>query len=155
MSAIDTWQYQKALVTALRAKSSLTSLLASLRPTSSDTGIFDAVPQSAVYPYIVVGEGSESGAPSFGEDGVELFANVEIWTTDGEATAATSGASGYKTADAIKAIVRDVLLNDTITPSGCTAITLSVDTPERQRDDSDPIATRVVVLQAHVLLEES
>jgi hypothetical protein len=153
MSVVDTFAWQKALVTALRNKATLTALFASLRPTATDSGIYDAVPQGVPLPYIVVGEGTETDAASFGEDGVELLADVEIWTADGESTTATSGAAGYRVADSIKAIVRDVLLNDTITPSGCTAAVLSVDTSLKQRDEADAPATRAIVLQARVLLE--
>lgn len=153
--AIDAWNFQQALVTALRAKSTLTTLLASLRSGSSDTGIYDAVPEGSVFPYIVVGEGTETDATTFGADGLEIQADVEIWSADGETSSATTGAIGYKQGQSIKTIVRDMLLNDTITATGCTVTVLSVDTPIKQRDDDQAPATRVIVLQARVLLEES
>ncbi len=111
------------------------------------------MPEGALFPYIVVGEGQESDAATFGEDAQELLTDVEIWSADSEHTTASAGASGYRQASAIKAIVRGVLLNDTITVTGGTAIVLSVDTPIKQRDDSQPPATRTIVLQARVLLE--
>lgn len=153
MTLVDPFNFQVGLVTALRAKTTLTTLLASLRPTSTDTGIFDAVPENAAFPYIVVGEGTETDASTFGADGLELLTDVEIWTSSGETSSATTGAIGYKQAQSIKEIVRDLLKNDTITASGCTVTVLSVDTPIIDRDDTLDPATRNIVLQARVLLE--
>ncbi len=144
MALVDAFEFQKALVAALRAKTTLTALLASLRPASSDTGIYDAVP-----------EGQELDASTFGEDGQALLVDIEIWSADSEHTTASAGSVGYRQPQSIKAIVRDVLLNDTIAVTGGVATVLSVDTPIKQRDDSQLPATRTIVLQASVLLEAS
>lgn len=150
---IDTFEFQKGLVTALRAKSTLTTLLASLRVGATDSGIYDAPPQGAKLPYLIVGEGTEQQTPYFGADARELLADVEIWTADGEATTTTTGAVGYRQGSALKVIVEDVLMNDTISASGCTVSVLAVDTTLKQRDDTEQPAARVQVVQATVLLE--
>jgi len=155
MALVDSWEFQKGLVAALRAKTTLIALLASLRPTASDSGIYDAPPQGAVFPYVVVGEGIEQQAAYFGSDGRELLADVEIWTADGESTPATTGAVGYRQPSSIKAIVEDVLLNDSISASGCTVTVLNIEQVDRQRDDELQPSTRTIIVRARVLLEES
>ncbi len=155
MSGVGSLGLQKGMVTALRANTALTTLLASLRPTASDSGIYDAVPQGAVLPYIVVGEGSEIDAPTFGKAGHEVLAAVECWSADGETTTATTGAAGYRQALSIADLAVTCIFGDSITVTGYDVCVYRLESMEKQRNDDAPPYLRVVIPTFAVLLEES
>ncbi len=156
-TGIGSLELQKGIVTALRANSALTALLATLRPTSEspDTGIYDAVPQDAKAPYIVVGEGTENGEPTFGADGHRVFAAIEVWSSDGETTTATTGAAGYRQPLSIADLVTACIMDDSITVTGHDVCVLSVLSVDRLRDDETPPYLRKVVTTFDILLEDS
>ncbi len=154
-TGIGSLELQKGMVTALRANTALTTLLASLRSSSSDTGIFDAVPSPGIFPYIVVGEGTENGEPTFGADGHRVFAAVEVWSSDGELSTATTGAAGYRQALSIADLVAGCIMDDTITVSGHDVAVLSVLSVEKQRNDETPPYLRTVITTFDILLEDS
>ncbi len=155
MSGVGSLGLQKGMVTALRANTALTALLASLRPTATDTGIYDAVPQGAVLPYIVVGEGSEIDAPTFGKSGHDVLAAVACWSADGETSTATTGAAGYRQALSIADLVVSCIMDDTITVTGHGVCVLRLESMEKQRNDDAPPYLRVVIPTFAILLEES
>ncbi len=154
-TGIGSLELQKGIVTALRANVALTALLVTLRPTATDTGIFDAVPQGGVYPYIVVGEGTENGEPTFGKDGHRVFAAVEVWSSDGEGTAATTGAAGYRQALSIADLVADCIQEDAITATGHDVCVIGLLSVEKQRNDETPPYLRTVITTFDVLLEDT
>ncbi len=154
-TGIGSLELQKGMVTALRANVALTALLASLRPSAIDTGIFDAVPQPGVFPYIVVGEGTENGEPTFGKDGHRVFAAVEVWSSDGETSPATTGAAGYRQALSVADLVTACVMDDAITVAGHDVAVIGVLSVEKQRNDETPPYLRTVITTFDVLLEDS
>ncbi len=156
-TGIGSLELQKGIVTALRANTTLTTLLASLRPNTPalDTGIYDAVPSGGILPYIVVGEGTENGEPTFGADGHRVFAAVEVWSADGETTTATTGAAGYRQPLSIADLVTACIMDDSITVSGHDVCVIGVLSVDRLRDDETPPYLRKVVLTYDILLEDS
>jgi hypothetical protein len=111
MSATASWVTQVGIVAALRAASSVTSLLAQ----GSDNGqssIVDEVVEGQLYPYIVVGEGTEEEELTFGQGGHIVRPEIFIYTQDGSSTTATTGAAGYKQGLAIAEAVAQTLEND-------------------------------------------
>ncbi len=155
MTGIGSLELQKGMVTALRANTALSTLLGTLRTGASDTGIFDAVPSPGVFPYIVVGEGTENGEPTFGADGHRVFAAVEVWSSDGELATATTGAAGYRQALSIADLVTGCIMDDTITVSGHDVAVIGVLSVEKQRNDETPPYLRTVITTFDILLEDS
>ncbi len=154
-TGIGSLELQKGMVTALRSHIGLTALLASLRGASTDTGIFDAVPSPGVYPYIVVGEGTESGEPTFDKDGHRVSAVVEVWSNDGESTTPNTGTSGYRQALSIADLVVNCIMEDSITATGHDVCVIGVLSLEKQRNDDAPPYLRAVIITFDILLEDS
>ncbi len=154
-TGIGSLELQKGMVTALRANTALTTLLASLRTSATDTGIYDAVPQGGIFPYIVVGEGTESGEPTFDKDGHRIFAAVEVWSSDGESTTATTGAAGYRQALSIADLVTGCIMDDSITVSNHDVAVIGVLSVDKQRNDEVPPYLRTVIPTFDILLEDS
>ena len=143
---------QTALVGALRGNSGITTALGGVTPRFS---IFDAVPENFSGDYIVVGEGEEEDASTFGENGMALRIAVEIWTTDNEADTSDSGAVGYKTGLEIADLVTQMLYDTGLSVSGKSVVVIRLDELERRRipaDQSGP-AMRAVVPKFLLLVE--
>jgi hypothetical protein len=149
MSNIGSLDLQTAIVAALKNDATVAAIV-------SDR-VYDSVPQGALFPYIVVGEGVEEDSDYFGEVGHAIRARVECWTQDGESTTAGTGAAGYKVgfqmADAVKAVLFGTSFESSI--SGSDVIVLRCDSVERKRFLDQPPYLRVVAPSFIVLVEDS
>lgn len=155
MSAIGSWDLQKGIVTLLRSSGTVTALL---NGEATTLGIYDEVPQGTAFPYVVVGEGTETESPYFGQDAHEMVAHVECWTQDGETVASNSGATGYKQALAIADAVVDAIMAGTLSVDHYDAVVLRVEEVEKQRVAPTPDAVpnlRCVIPKFAILLEST
>ncbi|HEX3810020.1 MAG TPA: DUF3168 domain-containing protein [Rhizomicrobium sp.] len=100
------WALQTAIFAALSTDATLQSLVASR--------VFDAVPPLPTFPYIVVGDGSETNWDTATEAGSEHQLEIHIW----------SRANGHKQTKAIADAVRAALDNTALTLTGHTLIDL-------------------------------
>ncbi len=146
MSATGSWVTQKAIVTAIRANAEITGMIA---------GVYDSVPQNAIFPLVVVGEGTETEASYFGQRGHEVHPEIQVWTHDGETSNASSGSAGYKVGLAIAELIVALIDASGLTVEGHDAIYLGLDEMERQRPSPDDPSLRLVAPRITVLLEDS
>jgi len=152
VSATASWATQVGIVAALRAASAVTSLLAQ----GSDAGqssIVDEVIEGQLYPYIVVGEGSEEEELTFGQGGHVVRPEIFIYTQDGSSTSATTGAAGYKQGLAIADAVATVIEGDGLTVSGHD-VTMVLQEPWTKERLDDPANVRVVMPKFEIHLED-
>lgn len=109
MTATASWLVQKGIVSALRASTEVTSLLA-----EGADSIVDQVVEGQLYPYIVVGEGVEREEIFFGQGGHVVTPELFVYTKDGSDTPSTTGSAGYKQGLAIADAVVEVLQDDSL-----------------------------------------
>lgn len=147
MSAIGSWALQAAIVTALRARSALVAKVPG--------GILDYVPQNTPTPCIVVGEGEETDASSFGQEAHRVVTAIQVWTQDPEYTAGTTGAAGYKVALDIANDITDELLNGTLTVEGHDVIVTADVTLTKDRPDETDPSLRLVTVSVVIYLEDN
>lgn len=137
----------------LRANASIMTILGGSSPFYS---VYDAVPQNAVPPFIIVGEGEETDASDFGQIAHDLVPDIQVWDRDGETTTATSGSAGFKRAESIVELIAAALDADDLTVSGHDVCILdSRGSVEKSLPSGDDPTLRLVSLKPHILLEDS
>lgn len=150
MSATASWAVQVGIVTALRAASAVTDLLA-----NGSASVLDEVEEGTPYPYVVVGEGSETEELTFGQGGHIVKPELFIYTQDDSSTAASTGSAGYKQGLAIADAVCAALINDNafFTVSGHDVVDVEQDEWTKKRLD-DPPNTREISPKFVIHLED-
>lgn len=146
MSATGSWVTQAAIVAALRADSTLMTMVPG--------GVLDHVPQGTQAPCIVVGEGEETDASSFGQVGHRIVPAIQVWTRDGEATNGT-GSAGYKAALAIADRVVEILMDDAFTVDGHDVIVADLEEVSKERPDETDPSLRLVTPRVLMYLEDN
>ncbi len=155
MSATGSWATQVAIVAALRGSMAIAALLGTRA--AGDTGVYDEVPQGKPFPFIVVGEGTETDASYFGQVAHSVFPEVNIWTADGESGSGDTSAAGYKTGLAIAELVVAALLADGFTVTGHDTIVYPLEelSKERYVNEESGVNARLVSPKFSMLLEDS
>ncbi len=146
MSATGSWVAQKAIFSAIRGNAEIMAMI---------SNVYDAVPQDAAFPLIVVGEGTETDASSFGQAGHEVHPEIQVWSHDGETSNASSGSAGYKVPMAIAEKIVDLLLTSGLTVDGHDCEVLFLEEFERQRPSPEDPSLRLVAPKLKLLLEDS
>jgi len=100
------WALQQAVFATLSADSGVQAVL------GDPPRIYDAVPRDAVFPYAVIGDGSESDWSTATEPGSEHVLQVNVW----------SRAGGHKEAKEIAGAIRDALDGASLAITGQTLI---------------------------------
>ena len=153
MSATGSWLTQAGIVSALRNASSVTSLLAMQADASSS--VVDEVQEGIVFPYIVVGEGTEQEQNYFGQGGHVVTVELYIYTQDGSPTSASSGAAGYKQglaiADAVCAVLQD---GSSLSVDGHDVVMVNQN-EDWSKERLDDGITRCVIPKLEITLEDS
>jgi len=96
--------------------------------------VFDAVPRGAAFPYIVVGDGSETDGATATEPGSEHVLAVHVW----------SRAGGHKQSKLAAAAVREALDGASLALDGHTLVDLRFRSADYNRD-SDGETYRAVL----------
>jgi hypothetical protein len=97
---------QQAIFAALSANADLQALI------GDPPRLFDFVPRDSAFPYVVIGDGSETNWSTATEAGSEHAVAVNVW----------SRATGHKEAKEIAEIVRSALDNAALSLTGFTLI---------------------------------
>ena len=105
MSSIS-FALQQAIFAALSASSELQALI------GNPPRLFDFVPTDSAFPYVVLGDGSESDWSTATEDGTEHAIQIDVWSRE----------PGHKEAKQIADVIRATLNNATLSISGATLI---------------------------------
>ncbi len=146
MTALGAWPVQTALVAALRGNPAIAAAV---------SGVFDSVPENVAFPFIVVGEGTETDASSFAQRGHEVHPEIQIWTYDGEAAAPSVGAAGYKVGLGIAELIVDLIETNGLTVDGHDSTVLFLEELDRQRPSPDDPSLRLVSPKLKILLEDT
>ncbi len=149
MSATASWQTQVAIVTALRAADSVTSLLA-----DGANSVVDEAREGILFPYVVVGEGAEQENIFFGQSGHYVTQELYIYTQDGSLTAAATGSAGYRQALAIADAIMAVLQSGSFAVTDHDVIDVS-QFEDWGRERLDDGMTRCVHPKVLITLEDS
>jgi len=102
------WALQQAVFAALSVSDAIQEIA------GDPPRVFDAVPRGAAFPYIVVGEGSESNWDTATEAGSEHALSIRIW----------SRAGGHKEIKLAAQAVRDCLDGESLALDGHTLVDL-------------------------------
>jgi hypothetical protein len=97
---------QQAIYAALAANTDLQALI------GDPPRLFDYVPRDSAFPYVVIGDETESDWSTATEDGTEHQLTIHVW----------SRSSGHKEAKSIAEIIRSSLNNAALSVSGATLI---------------------------------
>lgn len=148
-------QLQVGLVALLRATTAFTALLGGAGTLAR---LYDAVPEKPTYPFAVIDDPFEIPSRTFGQDGHEQTIVLSIYTQDGSATRAGTGAAGFRSGlliaqEAITAVVPAGVDTTPLTVAGHDVVSADVVSVEAFRED-DGITRRVDITFA-VLLEDS
>jgi hypothetical protein len=147
VSATGSWPLQVGLASMIRANAAVMAIA---------SAVYDAVPENAVWPFVVIGEGEETDASCFGQVGHDLVPEIQVWDRDGETTTANAGAAGYKRAESIVELIAAELDTGTLSVSGHSVIVLDPrGTVEKSRPSADDPSLRLVLYKPHILLEDS
>jgi Protein of unknown function (DUF3168) len=149
MSNTAAWDLQAAIYNKLTNDADVSAAV--------EGRVLDSVPQGTDYPMIVIGEGANTDAATFGSDDREMRPEIQIWTTDGETTSDATGSSGYKTAEAIAALVRGVMMAASFSIdgyAGATVIRLEDEHGERIAV-TDTLLCRCIKQTYLILLEDA
>ncbi len=92
------WDLQKAVYAALAADTALTTLLGGPK-------VYDAVPQEAAFPYVVIDQMRLSDWSTGTEPGTEHMVMVHVWSRY------AGKREAYEIADAIRAVLDGALLS--------------------------------------------
>jgi hypothetical protein len=103
---MSSFALQQAIYTALAASTDLQSLI------GNPPRLFDYVPRDSAFPYVVLGDGTESDWSTATEDGTEHAIQIDVW----------SRSTGHKEAKQIAEAIRDALNNAALTVSGAILI---------------------------------
>lgn len=79
MPGYSMWELQKAVALILAAAGPLTALLAA-PPDGFAASIFDAVPEKAVYPYVVIGDDTGRDWSTKDASGLEIDVTIHAWS---------------------------------------------------------------------------
>lgn len=110
MSAIGLLPFQRALVALLRNAPTLDPLVGGR--------VYDAVPQDAPMPYVVLDECLETPDRTFGQHGHSLNLVLSIYTRDAAAGKSGRGSAGYGQGLAIAHAITALLLPGTMKVDG-------------------------------------
>ena len=100
------------------------------------SGIYDAPPQHAAVPYVVIGDGTATLKPQVTNDVTECDLDVNVWTT----------ASGRKVALAILQRLHGLLHQGTLSVSGFTLLSMVASSADTQVEpDNDRILGRLQI----------
>jgi len=102
------WALQQAVFAALVVSDAIQEVA------GDPPRVFDAVPRNAAFPYLVVGEGSESNWDTATEAGSEHALSIRIW----------SRAGGHKEIKLAAQAVRDCLDGESLALDGHTLVDL-------------------------------
>ena len=105
MSSIS-FSLQQAIFAALSSSSDLQALI------GNSPRLFDYVPRDSAFPYVVLGDGSETDWSTSTEDGTEHQLTIHAW----------SRSTGHKEAKTIAEIIRSALNNAALSITGATLI---------------------------------
>lgn len=72
MSGSPAWDLQTAVYTRLSGDTTLTTTLSA--------AVYDNVPSAAVFPYLAIGDVTESPNPTMGRTGRDLSVTIHIWS---------------------------------------------------------------------------
>lgn len=126
---------QEALYTRLTADPALTALV---------TGVFDFVPETAAYPYIVIGEAVETPDNRHGGFGRQTVVMLHIW----------SQYRGYSQALGILAQVTGLLDHQPLAVTGLRHIATRSEFSQTLTDPEPPGDIRHVVARYRVITEQ-
>ena len=147
MSASGSWPLQVGLKTMIGNIGGVTSVV---------SGIFDAVPENAACPFVVIGEGEEQDASAFGQVAHDVTPEIQIWDQDGELNASNSGAAGFKRAESVAELIIAALDAGNLSVTGHDVVVLdSRGTVNKSRPDPTDPTLRLVSLNPHILLEDT
>lgn len=134
MAGTATWELQKAVYAALTADAALMALI---------TGIFDHVPQGQAYPYLTVGDDTETDRNTFDRTGREPTMTLHLW----------SKYAGMKQAKDIAERVVTLLDDQALVVTGWGHVMTTYEFGEFLRDPDGE--TRHGVLRFRMLLQEA
>jgi hypothetical protein len=147
VSATGSWPLQVGLVAMIRASGAIMAIV---------SDVYDAVPENAAFPFVVVGEGEETDASSFGQVAHDLTPDIQVWDRDGEMVASNSGSAGFRRAESVAELIAGLLDADTLTVTGHSVVVLNPrGAVEKSRPSNDDPSLRLVSLKPHLLLEDS
>ncbi|HEX3943803.1 MAG TPA: DUF3168 domain-containing protein [Rhizomicrobium sp.] len=115
MSGIS-FALQQAIFAALSASSDLQALIGDR--------IFDYVPPDSTFPYVVLGDGSESDWSTSTEEGTEHAIQIDVWSRE----------PGHKEARQIADVIRATLNNAALTVTGAALIDIRYLTTDFSRE---------------------
>jgi hypothetical protein len=125
MSSIS-FSLQQAIFAALSISSDLQALIGNR--------LFDYVPPDSAFPYVVLGDGSESDWSTATEDGTEHAIQIDVWSRE----------PGHKEAKQIADAVRAILNNATLTVTGATLVDIRhLDTGFSRESDGQTFRARL------------
>jgi len=107
------------------------------------TGVFDAVPDDQAFPYIAIGDETETGFSAFSKIGKEVILTLHLW----------SQYQGFKQADEILVRVNELLDGAALTVTGYASTAMQFVSSEHLRDPDG--ITRHVVARFRCFVRES
>jgi len=147
MSATGSLPLQTGLVSMIRATSPVMAIV---------SDVYDAVPEDAAFPFIVVGESEETDASTFGQVAHDLIPDIQVWDRDGEMSASNSGAAGFKRAISVVDLIAGALDGNSLSVSGHDVVVLDArGAVEKSRPSLEDPSLRLVSLKPHILLEDA
>lgn len=153
MSATGSWVTQKGIVAACRAASSVLTLVP-VQPDGSSS-IVDEVREGMVFPYVVVGEGTEREQTYFDQGGHVVTAELYIYTQDGSPTSATRGAAGYKQGLAIADAIAEVLQDGSSLSVDSHDVVMVLQNEDWGKERLEDGITRCVMPKFEITLEDT
>jgi hypothetical protein len=96
---MSSFALQQAIYAALAASTDLQALI------GDPPRLFDYVPRDSAFPYVVLGDGSESDWSTATETGTEHAVQIDVW----------SRSTGHKEAKQIASVMHDTLNNAALT----------------------------------------
>lgn len=100
------WALQQAVYAELSVNSEIIAVL------GDPPRVYDSVPRDAVFPYAVIGDGTETDWSTVTETGSEHMLTINVW----------SRADGHKESKEIAEAIRDALNDASLAVSGQTLI---------------------------------
>jgi hypothetical protein len=107
------------------------------------TGVFDAVPDDQAFPYVTIGDETETGFNAFSKTGKAVVLTLHVW----------SQYRGFKQADEILVRINELLDGAALTVTGYTSTAMQFMSSEHLRDPDG--LTRHVVARFNCLVRES
>lgn len=134
------WELQQAVYTALTGAAPLMALV---------TAVYDHVPQSATYPYVVIGEDEATVVDADDLPGADHLVDIHVWAGGDNETAQHRGQKQVKQA---QGAIYDALHRQTLAVSGAAFIGCDL---EFQETFTDPDGiTQHGVQRFRVMLDE-